>query len=40
MLQATSANAAPWKISSLGIMYGLSPTSAVAIEMPPANSTR
>ena len=40
MRQATSAKAAPWKTSSLGIMYGLSPTSAVAIEMLAASSTR
>ena len=34
MFEATSAKAAPWKTSSLGIMYGLSPTCAAAIESP------
>jgi hypothetical protein len=40
MLQATSAKAAHWKASSLGIMYGLSPTCAATIEIPAATSTR
>ena len=40
MPEATSAKAALWKTSSLGIMYGLSPTWAATIEPPAASSTR